>query len=232
MSGEKTVAGLRRIGAASLAGFPVILAVSYVLHFAGEFRPADFLRLRLVYEQPPAARFMEIFRSDSPLDFVLPHLSIFLALPLLVPAIAYLASLLFEHRPRLALGGAFLAIAGTIYMGGVFGAWLSFTAAGRVGAGEVAGAVPVVAALIQGPMLKVTSALAALSLVGFGVILAGLLATRAIPRWQAAAMLAGDAMILAFMDIDNLMLVGAVLWIAGALPLLVARPARPSPAAA
>ena len=232
MNGERTVASLRRIGAASLVGFPAVLAVAYVLHFAGEFRPADALRLRLVYEQPPAARFMELFRSSSPVDFVLPHLAIFLALPLLVPAVVYLASLLFERKPRLAVAGAALALAGTIYMGGVFGAWLSFTAAGRVGTGEVAGAVPVVAALIQGPMLKGISALAALSIVGLGVILAGLLATAAIPRWRAASMLAGSAMILAFMDIDNLMLVGTLLWIAGALPQLVARSARPAPAAA
>lgn len=65
-----------------------------------------------------------------------------------------------------------------------------------------------------------TSMLAGLSLLGFMIITAGLFYTRAIPRWQAALIFAGNLMIIAFMDIDNLMLIGATLWFIGTLPFL------------
>jgi hypothetical protein len=229
VSNGKRCAVLVRAGAICFAAFPAVLLVAFGLHFAGEFTPAQALELRLRYVQPSPERFMELFRSDSPLAFVLPHLLVYLALPLLIPGVLALAAPLVERRPRVALTGVLMSLVGIVYMGGVFGSWLSFAAIGRVRADEVRGAVPAVAALIRGaPMLTLTSLLAGLSIAGIVVVAAGLLATGAVPRWQAALIVLGNAMILAFMDIDNLMLVGAALWLGGALPLARARPASPA----
>jgi hypothetical protein len=132
-----------------------------------------------------------------------------------------LAAPLRDRMPRLALAGMSASLVGVVYMGGVFGAWLSFSAVGRVRPEEVQGAVPAVAALIRdSPMLTLSSLLGGLSLVGIVVLAAGLFWTRAVPRWQASLVVVGNAMILAFMDIDNLMLVGAALWLIGAAAMV------------
>jgi hypothetical protein len=212
---------LPRLAALAGVAFPATLILAFASHFAGEFGPRDLLTLRLRYVRPPAERFMELFRSDSLLDFVLPHLVIYLALPLVVLAALSLASRLFERRPRLAVVGLAMTTIGTIYMGGVFGSWLSFTAAGDVAEAHVQGAIPAVAALIgDPPMLTLTSALAVLSLGGIMLLAAGLFLSRAVPRWQALAIFLGNGMIVAFMDIDNLMMVGSALWLVGAMPQL------------
>jgi hypothetical protein len=212
---------LAHLAAAAGVLLPVTLVASFATHFLGEFQPRDLLTLRWRYVRPPAERFLELFRSDSLLDFVLPHLVIYLALPLMILAALALANLLHERRPRLALAGLAMTTVGTIYMGGVFGSWLSFSAAGNVAPGQVAGAVPVVAALIgDPPMLTLTSMLAVLSLAGIMLLAVGLFLARAVPRWQAVAIFTGNAMIVAFMDIDNLMMLGSALWLAGALAML------------
>lgn len=217
-----TTQKLGRLGALALVAFPLLMILGFSLHFVGEFTPADFLRLRLVYEQPSPARFLEIFQSDDLLAFLLPHLIIYLALPLMVPAAVYLGFLLFARKGWLAVLGVGMSVAGTVFMGGVFGSWLSFTAVGSVPANAAAATLPAVAALIRhGGMLALTSALAALSLVGMMALSAGLFWTRAIPRLQAALLFVAPAMIIAFMDIDNLMLLASLVWVAGALPLLL-----------
>jgi hypothetical protein len=225
MNNRKIASTLYHIGEISLIVFPVFLIIAFAVHFMGEFGFADFLKLRLIYEQPRPERFMELFRSSSLMDFVLPHLIIYLALPLLVPAVIFLAAFLFERKPWLSIVGILTTLAGTIYMGGVFGSWLSFTAIGAVNADQVAGSIPALAALIKNQgMLRMTSALAGLSILGILIIAAGLFFTRVVPRWQVILIFVGNLMIIAFMDIDNLMLLGATLWFIGALPFWNRRP--------
>src|SRR4030042_4262501 len=221
MNNQKIITNLYRIGATSSGAFPALLIIAYVFHFMGEFTFADFLKLKLIYVQPSPERFMEVFRSDSPMAFALPHLIIYLALPLAIISVVYLGALLFKKKPLLSIIGISASVIGAIYMGGVFGSWLSFSAIGNVSADQVAGAIPALAALIkeQG-ILMMTSMLAGLSLLGFLIITAGLFYACAIPRWQAALIFAGNLMIIAFMDIDNLMLIGATLWFIGTLPFL------------
>jgi hypothetical protein len=218
---------LTRAGAWCFAAFPAVLVLAFGLHFAGEFTPAYALELKLRYVQPSPERFMEVFRGGSALDFVLPHLLVYLALPLLGGGVLAVAARLHRVRPGLAVAGAATSLAGLVFMGGVFGSWLSFSAIGRVGAEEVPGALPALAALIRGsPTLTLTSVLGGLSLLGVVILAAGLYRSRVVPRWQAALVLAGNAVIIAFMDLDNLMLVGAALWLAGAVGM--ARAPRPS----
>jgi hypothetical protein len=221
MNNQNIITKLYRVGAISLVAFPLLLIVAFTLHFMGEFNFADFLVLKFTYVQPSPERFMEVLRSNSPMSFVLPHLILYLALPLAIPAVLYLGSFLFDKKLWLSITGISTSVIGIIYMGGVFGSWLSFSAIGNVNADQVAGAMPALAVMIkeQG-MLMMTSMLAGLSLVGFMIIAAGLFYAHAIPRWQAALIFAGNLIIIVFMDIDNLMLAGATLWLIGTLPFL------------
>ncbi len=211
---------LNKIGAFSLIAFPSILIVAFSMHFMGEFGVRDFFNFQLSYTQPSPERFMELFRSDKSLDFVLPHLTVFLALPLLVPAIVYLSNILFNKKPMLSIVAVLLTMMGTVFMGGIFGSWLSFVAIGNVSAEQVLESIPALTALIQSnTLLGMTGILAGFSLIGFVVISIGLLISKVIPRWQAALILIGNLMIIMFMDLDNLMLIGATLWLIGVLPV-------------
>jgi hypothetical protein len=221
MNNQKLITKLYRVGAISLILFPSALIVSFILHHMGEFSFADLLTLKFTYQSPTSERFMEIFRSKSLMDYILPHLVIYFALPLAIPAVIYLGSILFEKKPWLSMIGISTTVIGIIYMGGVFGSWLSFSAIGNVSTDQVGSAIPVIAELIrpQG-MLMMTSLLAGFSIVGFMIIASGLFYTRAIPRLQSILIFAGNLMIIIFMDIDNLMLIGAILWLLGTLPFL------------
>ncbi len=187
----------------------------------GEFTLKDLVTLKLKYVLPPPERFMELFKSKSLNDFIIPHLIIYLALPLIIPAVIYLGSFLFATNPWLSMIAISMTVIGTVYMGGVFGSWLSFIAVGNVNADQITGTIPALTALIkkQG-MLKMSNILGGLSLLGFLIIAAGLFYTGAIPRWQSALIFVGNLMIIIFMDIDNLMLAASVLWLIGVLPFL------------
>ena len=211
---------LNKIGAASLILFPSILIIAFSMHFMGEFGFRDFINFKFSYTQPSAERFMELFRSNKLLDIILPHLTVYLALPLLVPAIIYLGKILFDKNPILSITGVFLSIIGAIFMGGVFGSWLSFVAIGNVSSEQVSESIPAVTALIQSnKLLGMTGVLAGFSLIGFIIIAIGLLISRVIPKWQALLILIGNLMIIMFMDLDNLMLIGAMFWLIGAIPI-------------
>jgi hypothetical protein len=221
MNYRKAIKTLYWIGVLSSIIFPVILIVSFIIHHMGEYSMADLIKLKMIYVPPSSERFMELFSSNSILDFILPHLIIYLALPFGVLGVVYFGSLLFEKKPWLSIIGISSSLIGIVFMGGVFGSWLSFTAIGNLNADQVVGVIPVIEELTkrQG-MLMLTSLLAGLSLLGFMIIAAGLFFTHVIPRWQSALIFAGNVIIIVFMDVDNLMLAGSILWFIGALPSL------------
>jgi hypothetical protein len=211
-----------RAGAISLILFPFILIIAFSMHFMGEFGLKDFFNFQLSYTQPPAERFMELFRSGNLLDFALPHLFVYLSLPLLIFSALYLGKYLFNKMPKLTITGITLTIIGTIYMGGIFGSWLSFMAIGNVSLEQVHGAIPALSAIIESKsILSMTGILAGFSLIGFLLISAGLFCYEIIPRWQSALIFVGNLMIIVFMDLDNLMLIGSVLWLVGAIPIVL-----------
>lgn len=221
MDNQKIISTLYRIGKFSSIAFPTVLVISFIIHHMGEYAMADMIKLKLIYTPPSPERFMELFRAESIIDFILPHLIIYLAIPLGIPSIVYLGSFLFEKKPLLTIVGISTSLIGIVFMGGVFGSWLSFTAVGNVSTDQIAGAIPVIKELTRNQgMLMMTSMLGGLSLLGFMVIAAGLFFTRVIPRWQSAMIFFGNAIIIIFMDIDNIMLVGSLFWLIGILPFL------------
>lgn len=127
---------------------------------------------------------------------------------------------MFERAPWYALIGTALTVTGAIFLGGVFAAWLSFAALGNLPSDQTGSAVAALTVLteMKGP-LALSTYLSVLSLVGLMVSAVGLFRARVVPRWSPVALFLGNLMILAFMELDNLMLVGAVLMLAGLAPL-------------
>ena len=213
---------LERCAAVASILFPLILIIAFSMHFMGEFGFKDFFDFKFSYEQPSAQRFMELFQSDNLLDFALPHALVYFALPLLIFSILFLGKQLYMTMPRLSIIGVILTTMGTIYMGGIFGSWLSFIAIADVSTEQVEAAIPALEALIQSKsFLTITGIFAGFSLIGFLVISAGLFYAHIIPRWQSSFIFIGNLMIILFMDLDNLMLIGALIWLIGILPLSI-----------
>jgi len=184
MENKKIMTKFNYFGAISLIFFPFALIVSFGMHHFGEFTHADLLTIKYTY-QPPE-RFMEMFMSKSPVDFVLPHLIIYLALPLAVSSVLYLGSFLYEKKHWMSITGISVVIIRIIFMGGVFGSWLSFSANGNIHANHESSTVPVIWELVRPHgMLMMTSLLAGLCIIGFMVITAVLIYTRTIPRHQS-----------------------------------------------
>ncbi len=109
---------------------------------------------------------------------------------------------------------------GAVFMGGMLAMWLSFDAIGNVAPSEVAGAIPALEELItmQGPLL-LSTVLTGLSLLGLMVLAIGLFVSQLVPRWAAAAILVGNLMMSIFIDVDNLMLSGALITLVGMAPI-------------
>lgn len=219
---NKYTNNLERCGAVASILFPLALIIAFSMHFMGEFGFKDFFNFQFSYTQPPSERFMELFQSDNILDFALPHALVYLSLPLWTFSVFFLGKQLFKSMPRLTIVGIGSTIIGTIFMGGIFGAWLSFMAIANVDSAQIAGAIPALEALIQSKsFLAMTGILAGFSLIGFLIISAGLFYKNIIPRWQSSFIFIGNLMIVLFMDLDNLMLIGSTLWLIGVLPLSI-----------
>ncbi|MCP3926505.1 MAG: hypothetical protein GY714_28430 [Desulfobacterales bacterium] len=144
MNNQKAIEMLYRIGVLSSVIFPAVLIVSFVIHHMGEYSMVDLIRLKWIYIPLSPERFMELFSSNSNMDFIIPHLIIYLAIPFGIPAIAYLGYLLFEKKPWFSITGISLSLIGIVFMGGVFGSWLSFTAIGNISADQIPGAISLI----------------------------------------------------------------------------------------
>ncbi len=210
---------MRIVGNLSLMALPLLLALAFVLHYT---TISDFLVFKLVKPPYSAEQLLHTLTSaDKGFRFyTLPHLVGYVALPLFIPASLMLANVLFRKTPWHALVGATLTCVGVVFMGGVFGAWLSFAAVGDVPAEQAGSLLPVLQALttMQGSLM-ISSALSALTFLGMIILGFGLYQSRIIPRWAAAFFILGNILILAFIELDNWMFIGAVLMLVGLFPL-------------
>ena len=210
---------MRFMGSASLIALPLILAISFALHYTAL---ADFAEFKLIKPPYSAERLAQTLASPDGgfRRYTLPHLAGYLALPLFISASLALANAVFRRTPSHALLGAALTCFGVVFLAGVFGAWMSFAAVGSVSAEAAVNLLPVLQALtaMQGSLM-LSSVLSAFTFLGMIVLGFGLYQSRMTPRWAATLFILGNGMILAFIDLDNWMFIGALLMLVGVLPL-------------
>ena len=210
---------LRTVGGLSLLLFPLMFMAVFALHMES---PAEILQFRLRHDPYLAPDIMAALTDParSQRYYMLPHMVGYLSMPVLICAALGLGYILYRARPWLAIVGAAMTCVGAVFMAGMLAMWLSFAAIGNVDNEQVAGAIPALEALIQmqGPLL-LSTILTAFSLLGLMVLAVGLFLSRLVPRWSAAMIFIGSVMMSVFIDVDNLMFIGALLTFVGMAPI-------------
>jgi hypothetical protein len=210
---------LRIGGSLALVLFPLMFMAVFALHIDSR---DEILRLKWRHDPYLAPDIMATLRDRPRAQryYVLPHLIGYLSMPVLIAAALCLGAILYRVKPGWAIVGATMSCTGAVFMAGMLAMWLGFAAIGNVPAAEVPGATAALEALIemQGPLLWSTI-LTGLSLVGLMVLAVGLFVGGVVPKWSAALIFAGCLMMCLFIDLDNLMFVGAFLTLCGMAPI-------------
>jgi hypothetical protein len=211
---------IHKLLAAALLAFPCLFMLVLLMHFR---RLGDFLDFRWRYVQPPPDRMVAALidaHNQWPMTHD-PHVIGYLALPV-IPLCAFALYVLGSAaRPMASAIALTTTITGTIYMGGVFGMWTAFfRGLGLVDRANLAGATATFAALTapQGAFLMTTT-LAKLTMIGLAAQALTLIGTRVAPVWSIVCVVVGCALYLAFWDLNNWMLIGTVLIMAGFAPM-------------
>lgn len=148
-----------------------------------------------------------------------PHILGYLSLPF-IPLCAFALYLVGRgKRPLASACAMMLTVTGTIYLGGVFGMWTAFyRGLGLVAPSDTEGAIATFRALTanQGAFF-LTTTLAKLAMLG--LLLQALMLLGRIQTWAVACIIFGTLLFLLFWDLDNWMLVGTLLMLAGFLPV-------------
>jgi hypothetical protein len=213
---ERTV---RRIAAATLIAFPALFIIVFLLHFGRE----NFFEFHLRYVPPPAAdivpRIITGVHAGGRIHD--PHLLAYLGLPVLLVAAYALYLAAKPTRRALGLLALLVTCTGVVYLGGLFGLWTTlYGAIGNVDPRYTGGATATFAALTapHGPFL-LTKTLAKLSMLGFALQALVLWGIPRIPRWSPILIVIGCATVVGFWDLDNWMLLGTLLILAGFIPI-------------
>jgi hypothetical protein len=212
---------LRDVGSISLLALPIMLATAFALHYTAL---SDFFAF--TFTKPPysAETLRQTLLSEDGgfRRFTLPHLVGYLALPLFISSSLTIAASISKRVPWHAFFGVAFTCFGVVFMGGVFGAWLSFAAVGNIQEQAAVNLLAVLQALttMQGALM-LSSALSAFTFLGMIILGVGLYQSRITPRWSAALFVLGNALILLFIDLDNWMFTGATLMVIGILPLSI-----------
>ncbi len=224
-----------RLRSFAAAALPLLLPVLLVLVFAMHLRSLQqFLDFSLRYEPTPpklVVPWLIAHAGQRPLLHD-PHVIAYLALPLFLATALMLHRLGRQRRPTASTVACAVTVVGTIYLGGLFGMWTAFyDGLAHVEPRKVDGAIATFAAMTapHGAFL-LTTTLAKLAFVGLA--LQGLVLWRRDLRSRVASacIVAGSALFLAFWDLDNWMLIGSLLLLAG---LAASRPvAEPAGAVA
>ena len=218
MNNQKTIKTMQVMGGISLILFPLILMVAFAMHFQSI---SEFFVFEFKYEQASVASTVAMLMGpDAMRNYTGPHITAYFSVPLMIFASLALGYVLFKKKPWFAFIGASLTLFGSVFLAGVFAAWLSFSAIGNMPPNQVEGAVSALEALtdMQGP-LAMTTYLSILSLLGFLVLAIGLFKSHIVPKWSPSLIFVGTLMIIVFMDLDNLMFFGALLMLLGMLPI-------------
>jgi hypothetical protein len=211
------------------SALPLLLPVLLVIVFALHMRSLpQFLDFRLHYEPTPPDVVARALVGHGQRGLLLdPHLIAYLALPLFLATARMLHRRTHDRRPLASRAAFALTAIGTIYLGGLFGMWTAFyDGLAQVDVADLQGAAHTFGAMTapRGAFL-LTTTLAKLAFVGLG--LQGLLQWEADTRSRVAAacVAVGCGLFLAFWDLDNWMLVGSLLLLAG---LVAGRRAEPA----
>jgi hypothetical protein len=204
----------------ALLGLPTLLLAVFVLHFRGM---ADFLHFRLSYTpRPPAQVVASLIGAGNHAPLVHdPHVIAYLALPLFLLCASGLYALGRRVQPMASLIAMSVSVTGVIYLGGLFGMWAAFyRGLAGVDPRYLDGAIATFTAMSasQGAFL-LTTTLAKLAFIGIALQALVLLRDHALPRWSPILVAIGCALFLCFWDLDNWMLIGAVLMLAGFAPM-------------
>ena len=220
MSTQSETDPIRRILAAALLVFPCVFILVFIMHFR---HFADFFTFRWHYvPRDPAHVVAALIAAHNRFPLIHdPHMIAYLSLPVLVLSAFALYLLGREARPVASAMTLMITIGGTIYMGGVFGMWTAFyRGLGLVDPANQAGAIATFTAMTtpQGAFL-VTTTLAKLVMIGLAAQALVLLKTGVVPTWSVISVTLGACLFLAFWDLDNWMLIGASLILAGFIPM-------------
>lgn len=184
--------------------------------------PAEIFQFKLRHDPYDATEIMMSLTDParSQRYYVLPHMLGYLSMPVLICAALSLGYILFRAKPWFAIIGATMTCIGAVFMAGMLAMWLSFAALGNVSAEHVAGAIPALGALMemQGPLL-LSTVLTGFSLLGLMVMAVGLFLSDLVPKWCAVMIFVGSLMMSVFIDVDNLMFIGALVTFVGMAPI-------------
>lgn len=209
---------IRRVLAASLLAFPCLFILVFLMHF---HRPSDFLHFRWHYVQRPAEQTVAmLIRAQNRWPMVHdPHVIGYLALPL-IPLCAFAMYTVGKgKRPLASAITMMITVTGTIYLGGIFGMWTAFfRGLGLVDPSQTEGAIATFKAMTtnQGAFL-LTTTLGKLAMIGMAA--QALTLTGRIRGWAVACIVTGAGLFLLFWDLDNWMMIGTLLMLAGFLPV-------------
>ena len=204
----------------ALVGLPLLWLLMFALHFRSL---AAFFAFHARYVPVPAAeQVTRLIQAQNRAPILHdPHLIGYLSLPLLVLGAFGLYALGRRVRPVVAALGISLTVSGSLFLGGVFGLFTAvFRGLGDVDIRYADGAIATYAAVTANHgAYGLTRCLAQLALLGIGVQAAALWRAPGVPLRVPLLVAAGCALFLAFWDVDNVMFVGALLLIAGFVPL-------------
>lgn len=194
---------------------PLLLVLVFALHMRSLPQLLDF---KLHYEPaPPAVVARTLVGSGQQGLRVDPHVIAYLSLPLFLATALALHRRTRARRPLASKAAFALTAIGTIYLGGLFGMWTAFyDGLAHMDASDVeAGASAFAAMSAPRGAFLLTTTLAKLAFVG--LTLQGLLQWGSDTRSRVAALsfALGCALFLVFWDLDNWMLVGSLLMLAG-----------------
>jgi hypothetical protein len=209
---------IRRALAAALLVFPCLFILVFLMHFR---HPADILHFRLHYvPRAPEQVVTTLIRAQNRWPMVHdPHILGYLTLPL-IPLCAFAMYMVGKaKRPLASAITMFITVTGTIYLGGIFGMWTAFyRGLGLVDPAQTQGAIATFKAITtnQGAFLLTTTLgkLAMIGLAAQALTLAGRIKT-----WAVTSIVIGAILFLLFWDLDNWMMIGTLLILAGFAPI-------------
>lgn len=206
---------VRRILAALLLLFPLLMMLGFLLHFHSF---EQFFNFKLSYGTYNSGKLFDTLIEGRGHIFTVAHFIVFLTIPLFMLAILILSWFLFARQPLLAFAGASIGLIGCTFMAGTIAAWLSFTGIYGLDPVYYDGAKAGFVQLVQMKgMLKILTQGSYLCFIGMIILAAGLIKTFRL--WNMLSIIAGALLFMIFMDLDNWMFIGSILLLLGFIPV-------------